>query len=138
MTKGNKMTENKFTAIKLLLKSGATQKEAAEYLDVSLATVYRVHTAETFEEYKNALAVTARAMAAKRKDNKPAGRAATETPGNAPKQPVQTIEAQHPATVQLPFYVMEQLRKTNELLTGISQKLAYIVEDLYGTGKKEC
>lgn len=126
-----KMTESKFTAIKLLLKSGATYKEAAEYMDVSPATVGRVQAAETFEEYKNALVVAARAMAAKRKDKKP-----TETPGNAPKQPVQTAEAQQPAPVQLPFYVMEQLRKTNELSTGISQKLAYIVEDLCGTGKK--
>ena len=51
MADWNKMTESKFKAIKTLLKGGATQKEAAEYMKVSANTAFWVNKAETFEEY---------------------------------------------------------------------------------------
>jgi len=123
-----RITEEEYNTVKTLMKTGKfTQEQIADIIGRTASAISAMYSSDTFDEYLK------KRIANSRKYNKHK----RETPGNAPKQPVQTAEAQQPAPVQLPFYVMEQLRKTNELLTGISQKLAYIVEDLYGTGKKE-
>ena len=51
MAKYNKMTETKYNAIKLILEGGASYAEAAKYMQVSEATVGRVKSSESFEEY---------------------------------------------------------------------------------------
>ena len=76
MANWDKMTESKFRAVKLLLKGGASVKEAAEYMQMSTATVYIINTAENFEEY-TAIRVArdskrAAAIKAKKDEPKPA------------------------------------------------------------------
>ena len=128
----NKMTESKFNAIKLLLNGGASYDECARYLHCSTGVVWRVKAAETWEEYLQANA--ARAIAEKKKKEQeqkgeqpvkePAKQEEAAQPAAQPRQVVQTV------TIQATHYMMEEMRKQNELLTLISNKLAYIVEQL--------
>jgi transposase-like protein len=124
MANWNQLTESKFKAIKTLLKGGATQKEAAEYMKVSPNTAFWVNKAETFEEYVQINAsrhLEKRQVAAIK-----AKEANKETP--AP----QVVEYRQNVTIQATHYMMQKLEETNALLKQISNKLACIVEDLYG------
>lgn len=128
MANWDKMTESKFRAVKLLLKGGASVKEAAEYMQMSTATVYIINTAENFEEY-TAIRVArdskrAAAIKAKKDEPKPAQDTAPEPVKQVMNPTVIKVEATH--------YMMQELQKSNELLTAISAKLAFIVEELCG------
>ena len=81
-------------------------------------------------------------MAAKSQRNKENKRIAAIKAKEAEKQatmpqtppaPVQVVEHRQTVTVQATWQMTQEMRKTNELLTLISNKLAAIVEDLYGT-----
>lgn len=116
-----KVTEQMFKAIKQLTAGGATIPECAGYFQLSHATVSRIRAAETYEDYtqfakRNAEAVEKRRKESEIKPEEPAKQYANPT--------VVKIEATH--------YMMQELQKTNELLTVISAKLATIVSDLYG------
>lgn len=124
MADWNKMTESKFNAIKTLLKGGATQKEAAEYMKVSPNTAFWVNKAETFEEY---LQINASRHLEKRQV------AAIKAKEANKKTPApQVVEYRQNVTIQATHYMMQKLDETNALLKQISNKLACIVEDLYG------
>ena len=127
----NMMTESKYNAIKLLLNGGAKHAEAAKYMDVSSATVSRVSVSETFEEYKNMMAAQTLALKQARHNKQ----AQPETkPQDKPAEVVK--EVRQSVTIQATHYMEEQQRRTNELLTQISAKLAFIVDELCGTAKK--
>jgi len=134
MANWNKLTEGQFKAIKTLLRGGATQKEAAEYMQVSPNTAFWVAKAETFEEYQHMKAEKhlERKQVAAIKAKETEKTAAQGTPA-AP----QVVEQRQTITIQATHYMMQKLEETNNLLKLISNKLAYIVDDLYGTGKKE-
>lgn len=136
MANWNKVTAKQFAAIKMLLRGGATQAEAAEYLNISPGTVFRVGKAETFEEYQQI--VTEKTLAQKRVAAVKAKEAEKETAAKEEEKPREVIKEIHTnVTIQATHYMMEELRTANKLLGQISAKLAYIVEDLYGSGKKE-
>jgi len=147
MANWNKLTEGQFKAIKTLLRGGATQKEAAEYMQVSTNTAFWVSKAETFEEYqhmnaerhleqKRVSAMKAKQEAAQKVaaevGAKPASKLAQHTPANP-----QVVEYRQNVTIQATHYMMQKLEETNSLLKLISNKLAFIVDELCGTGKKE-
>ena len=125
MANYNKMTESKYTAIKILLNGGATVKEAAEYMQVSTAVVYGVKNTADFAEYcQNSAERDARRKqnaAIRIKEQEKAKEAATEP-------------ARQPGTAMTSTYQMnrvyEALKAQNELLKLISEKLAFIVEQL--------
>ncbi len=138
----NKLTESKFKAIKILLKSGASVKEVMEYMEISEGVVYGVRAVDTFEEYKDERArkdlerkqvAAIKAKEAKAKEAAAlvgAVPAATLVPENKPVEVVK--EVRQSVTIQATHYMEEQQRKTNELLTAISAKLAFIVDELCG------
>lgn len=134
MANWDKMTESKFRAIKLLLNGGASVKEAAEYMQMSTATVYIIKNAENLDEYnairtdRDSKRKQAAAINAKKDEPKPAPETAPET---APA-PVKQVMNPTVIKVEATHYMMQELQKTNELLTTISAKLAAIVSDLYG------
>lgn len=131
MANWNKLTAGQFKAIKTLLKGGASQKEAAEYMQVSTATTSMVARAETFEEYLHIQAerqMTRKQVAAIK---------IKETEKAEEKPAPQVIEHRQTVTIQATHYMMQELQKMNETLSLISRKLAFIVDDLCGTGKKE-
>jgi hypothetical protein len=118
MANWNKMTESHYNAIKILLENGASIDEAAKYMKCHRNTVLRINKSESFEEYTqivteiNAKRNQVAAIKAKQEEQKPQG---------------QTV------TIQANFLMMEEMRKTNELLKLISNKLAFIVDELCGT-----
>ena len=136
MANYNKMTESKFKAIKILLNGGATVKEAAEYMKVSTAVVYMVNKSETLEEYQayGAERETKRKQTAAMKAKQEAARKAAEKVGAVPAAQMipQVVEHRQNVQIQATHYMETKLDKCIELLTGISNKLAAIVSDLYG------
>lgn len=108
-----------FGCVKVMLKGGAKYSEIEEYLGVSKATIGRIVGAENYEQYKLMLAAK---FGYKKKE-----------PEQESTQ--QVVEHRQTVTIQATHYMMEEMKKTNELLTLISNKLAFIVEELTG---KEC
>ncbi len=131
-----KITEKTYKAIRILIESKTPYKEIADYMNVSVASVQRVATSETYEEYKAQLggyyykkkAEAAKAEAMKKAEKK-------EYPKDEP--PVQVVEHRQNVTIQATHYMMTEMQKTNELLTLISNKLAFIIDELTGPVKKE-
>lgn len=143
MANWNKLTEKQFNAIKTLLKGGATQKEAAEYMQVSPNTAFWIGKAETFEEY---LHIKAEKQLSKKKQvaaMKAKQEAAQKVAAEVGAMPAAKLAQQTPAAPQVmnptvirleaTHYMMQEMQKTNELLKQISAKLAFIVDELCGT-----
>ena len=140
-----KITESKWKAIKILINSGATYKEIHEMFDVSNTIISFTKSSESYEEFRHKVYVTSGAyrkkMAAQEKAKQEKQKkvaeiakevgavTASEIVKDEPK-PVQ--ESRQTIVVQASHYMLEEQKKTNELLTCISNKLAAIVSDLYG------
>lgn len=135
MAKHNPMTESKYKAIKMLLNGGAMYKEAAEYMGVSEVTVYRVKASENFTEYVNMMEEKTLAARKERQAKRNAQEQEQQTKTEE-KTPEVVKEVRQTVTIQATHYMMQEMQKTNELLTLISNKLAFIVDELCGTGKK--
>jgi len=122
----NPLTQKKYSAIKIMLKAGTPVSEIVEYMEVSESVIYRVKNTEDYDEYQQSRRTAA--IMAKGREN-----AAEQTP-----QQVEHIHHhEQSVTVIANHYMAEELRKQTELLTTISNKLAYIVDDLYGTSQKQ-
>lgn len=130
MAKSIKVTEGVFRSVKLLIKDGATSREIGEYFKISTATVSIIRNSETYEEYKhNALEVS------QRKRIKREQAAAIAIKAKEQAQKAETQEAEQPkASPVAGSYQMnrliEEMKKQNEMLAHISNKLAFIVEQL--------
>ena len=131
----NKVTRSLYDAAKLLLENGATHLEVAKYLKISKDVVGFIKKAETYEEYqtimyeyslKQRTRVAKRAIEAKKQDEPKA------EPQKVEPETKQVVEYRQNVTIQATHYMQKELEKTNELLTIISNKLAFIVSDLYG------
>ena len=112
--------EKKFNCVKIMLKAKTPYKEICDYLGVSTATIGRITGAENFQEYKQTLA------AQKKKTEQMEMQLKPEQPA------AQVVEHHQTVTIQATHYMMEEMKKTNELLTLLNAKLAFIVEELAG------
>ena len=149
-----KLTEKIFRAVKIMTTGGATAHEISDCFGISITTVNRVRGAESIEEYRTMLA----ADYGKKKKGKAAPvnpepvkaqvsqqMPATQLPQPQPQlqqspelqapqsqspQPTQVIEHRQTVTVQATHYMMQEMKKTNELLDLISRKLTFIVDSL--------
>lgn len=127
MANWDKMTESKYRAVKILLKGGASVKESAEFMELSTGTVYLINNTENFADYTQARAE--RDMNRK----KAAAIKAKEKEQEKKEEPAaQVIEHRQTVTVQATWQMTQEMQKTNELLKQISNKLAYIVDELCG------
>lgn len=142
------MTPKLFSAVKLLLESKAPYKEITKYLGVSESNISKVSASETWEEYLAILAAEAKKQRERFAARKAAEEAYSEKAKEEKKrklEPVAEAVGAVPAaslvtppaqTVQqmitVPYRLYEVLQKQTEILTGISNKLAYIVEELAG------
>lgn len=144
MASYNKVTKEKYDVIKILLKGGATVQEAADFVKLSTITIYAVRNSESFEEYeqiaiakkierKKRMAAMKAKEYEKKEDPKPEVKQEVKQevkPEVKPEEPkpvnptVVKIEATH--------YMMQEMQRTNELLKLISNKLAFIVDELTG------
>lgn len=130
-----------FNAVKIMLNGGATYDEITDYLDVSSTTIGRIRNAADFDEFIKAK--KAACYMAKMKYNTAKEKKEPEpTPDPAPVQapaPQQEIvkEVRQSVTVQTTHFTMQKLDKIIELLTGISAKLAFVVDELTGSPVKK-
>ena len=104
MPKGMKVTQEMFDAIKAMSKGGASNNDIARFAGVSTATVSRVKAANSFDEYE---------------------------PTQKPKKE-EPQESKQTVIFQASWQMTQEQRQTNEQLKQISQKLAFIVDELCG------
>ena len=121
------MTPGIFAAAKRLQASGASLNEVCEYFNLSDRTVYRIFNNETFEDYNADTwekRQQAKAIAVKEKEQEPA---------------VQVVRHEHEQSVTIiaNHYMAEELKTQSRLLELISNKLAFIVDELTGTNTPE-
>lgn len=109
-----KITENIFRAVKIILNDGRGTAEAAEIMGISRNSVLRIAKADNYVEYVNNTYIDGLKQ-------KPEGKPETE---KTPETGGKTI------VVQASHYMLEEQKRTNELLSLISKKLAFIVEEL--------
>ena len=128
-----KVTQGVFDAVKICLESGNSVSETAKFMKMAWDTVQLIRDAETLEEYK------ASAYERTKKFKQVAAIIAKQNTKQEVKQEEKTeVKPEEPVKnptvikIEATHYMMQELQKTNELLTGISAKLAQIVSDLYG------
>lgn len=122
-----KVDQKLFDAVKIMLESGATGPEIEKFMKISSWTISKIRSAENYEEYKAILA--ARALAMKEKAKK-APAEAQKAPSDVKQECPQVVEHRQNVTVQTTFYVSQKLDKLCELLSAISAKLAFVVDEL--------
>ena len=136
-----KITESIYKAIKMLLKSGATHPECAEYMNVSLTSVGRVARSEDYEDYKNGINAYyyGKKMAAKKAEEaKKEEEAKKAEEKKLPPQSSPIVLPQHkPINGEDSYQLVRLMKEQNELLKIISNKMAFIVDELCGPVKKE-
>lgn len=123
-----KITKETYTAVKFMLKGGASVNETAFNLGISTNSVNRIRNSETFEEYvENArLGGSARYREnIKKQIEKTTADKTEQTPVEDLKQPGGTLSGNYQIN-----RIFEQLKQTNDTLKLISDKLAYIVQQL--------
>lgn len=139
MNYNRKVDDRIFNGVKTLLKSGASQRQVGEYMQISSWTVGMIGRCETLDEYRLMMEQRRLENAEKKKAKK------------APPEPEQTSMALNPDVwavkpdeviqdMKLPGGTMsatyqfnrmiEAMKKQSELLELISNKLAFIVEML--------
>ena len=127
-----KVTQSVFNAVKTLLKGGASVTECAKYMKIGMNSAYIIRNSDSYEEYLNARY----ALSMKNKQAKAEAQKAKEVPKAEPKAEPQvepqTVEQKQTIVVQASHYMLEEQKKTNELLTLISNKLAFIIDELVG------
>ena len=127
-----KVTPQIFDTVKTLLNSGVPGVEICDMLKLSHSVVYRIKGSNDIQAYKRKTLEYSNARSSVKKKRKEAKK--EELP---PEPAPQVVEHRQTVTIQATHYMMEEMRKTNELLATISNKLAYIVDDLYGVKKTE-
>ena len=133
-----KMTDKLFRAVKIMIAGGATSTEISEYFNISLSSISRVRQAESFQEYRAMQAATyGKRKPAKTQDapkqSEQLNPAAQQNPPMqqpAPAQQPQVVEHRQTVTIQATHYMMQEMKRTNELLELISRKMAFIVDQL--------
>ena len=142
MARNLKVTEKVFKAVKILLQSGEPRDSCAEYMMLSSHTVNRIAQSENYDDYMNKV----RACAFKKKaeaEKKAAEEKAKEEAKKAeekklPPQPSPIVLPQHrPISGEDSYQLVRLMKEQNEMLKCISNKLAFIVDELVGPVKKE-
>ena len=105
----SKVDKTIFDAVKAMTSGGSSVADCQRFTWLAHATISRIRAVETFEQY-------------------------VATPVHKEKKKVeeqpQTVEHRQTVVVQASHYMLEEQKKTNELLTFISNKLAFIVDEL--------
>ena len=126
------LSPSKFKAVKIMLNAGTPTKEIMEYLEVTDKVVTKCRKCETYEEYKQLVSANTYMMKKRAEEKAAAEKAAAEE--QKPQQIVQVVEHRQSVQIQATEYMMRELKQMNEYLRIISNKMAAIIDDLYGTG----
>ena len=125
------VTPKIFDAVKLLLESGAKYEEVSKFFSISHSTIGRINKAQDFAEYKHM--TSAAVWMAKRDANK--AKREQEKPEPEKHEPILTDMKQQGGTISANYQInrmYDLLKKQVEMLTLISNKLAFIVCELGG------
>ena len=148
--RANPVTAELFACIKILIEGGASYKEVSKYTGVSVSTVGRVSSAQTFTEYKNMLAAMQLEYKQKYAEKYNKERREKTQEKNREKEvqddqktndsepPVQVVEHRQSVTVVANHYMMEELKAQTEYLKLIKNVITVIAEELgcFKEGKK--
>ena len=139
----------KFKCVKILLESGANYAEITQMTWIGDVTIWRIKNAETFEEYRHnvqAAAISAkqkkrmREEAAKKLDEEVKKQEAVKAQEAEDKRKEEDRRQEKPYTMMASNYqtnrLIELLREQNEILKCMSNKLAFIVDELTMPVKK--
>ena len=141
-----KVTQRVFDAAKILLENGSPQTEVAKYMKLSVDVVRLIDHAETFMDYKAAMyerCETARkrraaaAISAKKAAEAKADQPAPEAKKEYTQPAAQVVEHRQSVTVQATHFMETKLDVLIEQMKLINAKLGAIIDDLYGTGRKD-
>ena len=121
MIKRTRITENIYNAVKLILRGGAKTKQAAEAMGISVNTVHRINKTESYQEYVNLAYMNGSAWyrEQEKQDKKPEEKI----------EPLKQAGGQLSSGYQL-NRIYEALKEQNELLKLLSNKVAFIVDEL--------
>lgn len=127
-----KITQNIYNAVKLILKGGSGIKEAADVMGISVNSVRRIGKSENYVEYVNIAYMNGAMRYKTPKEEAP--KAVEPTPQTVEPETAegQQIPRKQTIIVQTTWQMTQEMKRQNELLEGISNKLACIVQDLYG------
>lgn len=133
-----------FDCIKILLDGKASYTEIQNFTNVGRTTVSRIANSESWEDYQQQMAAMRAAwhcrVAEKKAEEQAVADRAKEEKEKAAKAAAEAVKAVPAASlvppvgqmVTVPYRVYEMMTKQIELLTGISNKLAFIVDELTG------
>lgn len=113
-----RVSQEVYDIVKFLLSKDASYSQICQVTQLSYTTVCRISNSKTIDEYKK--------MSWTKKDIEKANSKASESPigTDKPAQQPQSV------TVQTTYYVSQKLDRMTELLTGISSKLANLMESV--------
>ena len=115
-----------FDAVKTVLKCGGSVTEVSKFMKLSWDVVKMIDSSETLEEYRQ----TMYARNQKKLEQKQV--AAIKAKEKEKESVPQIVETRQTVQITATHYMAEEMRKTNELLKLISNKLAFIVDELCG------
>ena len=133
-----------FDCIKILLNGKASYTEIQDFTNVGRTTISRIAHSESWEDYQQQMAAMRVAwhcrVAEKKAEEQAAADRVKEEKEKAAKAVAEAVKAVPAAPlvppagqmVTVPYRVYELMNKQIELLTTISAKLAFIVDELTG------
>ena len=119
--------KNIYNAVKMILKGGATAQETAKAMGISTNSVYRINKCGTYEEYVNLAYMNGSARY--REATKQETKQETEQKAEAIAEPVKQQGGTLSAGYQL-NRIYDALKEQNEILRLLSNKVAFIVDEL--------
>ena len=114
-----RITENIYNAVKLILKGGAKASEAAEAMGISLNSVHRIKKSESYVDYVNFAYMNGSNRYRSKEQEAPKEEKADL------KQPGGTLSSAYQMN-----RMCEALKEQTELLKLLSNKVAFIVDEL--------
>ena len=136
-TRGKSIDINAFNCVKILLKSGATYEEVTNMTGLSTQSIWRIKKAETFEEFQHNRQAAAIGAKAKQRMEKEAEammaaqikkqEAVQEQEDERKEKPIQPPVMQNSYQMNR---LIEIIKEQNEILKIMSNKIAFIVDEL--------
>ena len=117
------LTFHRYNAIRILLASNETLENIAETFGCKVETVNLVKRCDTYEQYKTEFNAVKFIGKQKRKE-------VLQKQENSSGMNIGHIK------IEATHYMMEELQKMNKTLVLISNKIAFIVDELVGTKKE--
>lgn len=127
MIERKRITENIYNAVKMILKGGATAQETADAMGISTNSVYRINKSGTYSEYVNLAYMngSARYRATTKEETEPKAEPKAEPIAEPLKQQGGTLSTGYQMN-----RIFEALKEQNEILRLLSNKVAFIVDEL--------